>query len=299
MSIKNCKECKKEVSTKADSCPHCGAKQKKNPIGCLGITLILIIISIFGTQLSNYWKKAEENKKTTQEAIQEKETIKKKNEKRSNDILNFEKTIDTHYADLIKLIEENKKEDALIKIALFQEFNKSDYKDIKKHFNNINTEVLLEKVKSIPATEVEENLSIYKELLQLNPEQTTYKSKVEYYQKNHDKEELVRREMEYKASCQLEIINTRWFDEYGFVTYEGLVKNISNSRLENIRAVVTWYDKNDIFITSSKSIIEYNPILPGQSSPFKVMAKHNPAMNKAGVEFSSFGGGIIKTYIKK
>ncbi|MGD9733588.1 MAG: zinc ribbon domain-containing protein [Desulfamplus sp.] len=48
MALQKCKECGKEVSTKADSCPNCGAKVKKQ-IGCLQsifwIFLVLLIIS--------------------------------------------------------------------------------------------------------------------------------------------------------------------------------------------------------------------------------------------------------------
>lgn len=50
MALKNCKECGKEVSTKADKCPHCGAKVKSR-IGCLGLIGIFILIGIIGSFL--------------------------------------------------------------------------------------------------------------------------------------------------------------------------------------------------------------------------------------------------------
>lgn len=106
-------------------------------------------------------------------------------------------------------------------------------------------------------------------------------------------------EINDRASCQLELVNTLWSEGYGYATYEGQVKNISNSKLKNVQAVVTWYDRNDNMITSSSALIEYNPILPGQSSPFKVMKTYNPAMGKAGVEFSHLMGGTIRTCRKK
>ena len=77
------------------------------------------------------------------------------------------------------------------------------------------------------------------------------------------------------------------------------MKNISSLKLKNVQAVVTWYDRNDNMITSSSALIEYNPILPGQSSPFKVMKTYNPAMQKAGVEFNHLMGGTIRTYLGK
>ncbi|MEN6475661.1 MAG: zinc-ribbon domain-containing protein [Syntrophaceae bacterium] len=51
MALKKCKECGNEVSTKADKCPHCGAKVKGN-IGCLGLIGIFILIGMFGSQVS-------------------------------------------------------------------------------------------------------------------------------------------------------------------------------------------------------------------------------------------------------
>jgi hypothetical protein len=34
-------------------------------------------------------------------------------------------------------------------------------------------------------------------------------------------------------------------------------------------------------------------LLPGQTSPFKVMAKYNPAMKEASIEFKKMFGGQI------
>jgi len=44
MALKNCKECGKEVSTKADICPHCGAKNKPMEIGLGSLVLIGMLI---------------------------------------------------------------------------------------------------------------------------------------------------------------------------------------------------------------------------------------------------------------
>lgn len=49
MALKNCKECGKEVSKKAEACPHCGAPVKKKPTqyGCGTLILIGIVAIIF------------------------------------------------------------------------------------------------------------------------------------------------------------------------------------------------------------------------------------------------------------
>lgn len=46
MAMTKCKECGTEISTKADSCPKCGAKRKKNS-GCAIVLLALLLLFIF------------------------------------------------------------------------------------------------------------------------------------------------------------------------------------------------------------------------------------------------------------
>lgn len=52
MALKNCKECGKEISTQANSCPHCGALLK-NKMGCLGYFLlgvgVLFVLGYIGS----------------------------------------------------------------------------------------------------------------------------------------------------------------------------------------------------------------------------------------------------------
>lgn len=44
MSLKKCKECGHGVSTTAETCPNCGARLTRKPIGCLtGIVLIFVL----------------------------------------------------------------------------------------------------------------------------------------------------------------------------------------------------------------------------------------------------------------
>ena len=51
MALVKCQECGKEVSTKADTCPHCGFKRRSHPfitslkaLGCLYLLLVAIAI---------------------------------------------------------------------------------------------------------------------------------------------------------------------------------------------------------------------------------------------------------------
>lgn len=79
-----------------------------------------------------------------------------------------------------------------------------------------------------------------------------------------------------------------------YVTLEGQVRNISPQSLRSVEAVVIYYTADGTFLTSNSSLIEYRPLLPGQTSPFKVISPYNPAMSTASVEFKELLGGKIE-----
>lgn len=93
----------------------------------------------------------------------------------------------------------------------------------------------------------------------------------------------------------LELENFNPVHEYGFNKVSGAVKNISDKKLEGVQAVASFYDKDGNFIKSDDAMIEYNPILPGQTSPFETIGTHNPAIEKVTVAFKYIFGGEIPT----
>lgn len=92
---------------------------------------------------------------------------------------------------------------------------------------------------------------------------------------------------------KLLLLNWTWHEEYGYAIVEGEVQNISQETLKNVEAVAKFYAADKKFITSDDSLIAYNPILPGQTSPFKVSTTHNPAMKSASITFKELMGGAI------
>jgi len=91
----------------------------------------------------------------------------------------------------------------------------------------------------------------------------------------------------------LELVAFDWRTQYRYAIVEGQVKNVSGLPLRGVAALASFYTKDGGFITSSDALIDFNPILPGQVSPFKVMATENPAMVKASVEFKYLFGAAI------
>ena len=63
--------------------------------------------------------------------------------------------------------------------------------------------------------------------------------------------------------------------------------------MENIEVVVNHYDENEVPISSDSALIDYDPILAGQQSPWSVICRDNPAITKWRVEFKEFFGGTI------
>jgi hypothetical protein len=84
----------------------------------------------------------------------------------------------------------------------------------------------------------------------------------------------------------------------GFAYIEGEVKNISDQPLSDILAVGEWYKSDNTFITSDNALTTFNPILPGQTSPFKTYSTYNPEMGLCRVNFTDFSGATIP-YKKK
>ena len=81
---------------------------------------------------------------------------------------------------------------------------------------------------------------------------------------------------------------------------EGEVTNTSSEAIKFLQLVVRWSDKADVFITSEDGYAEYQTLLPGQTSPFKVLTAYNPAMVGGGYSVrakTSFGGPIEVTSI--
>jgi hypothetical protein len=100
------------------------------------------------------------------------------------------------------------------------------------------------------------------------------------------------------AEPLLRLESFSWSISYNYATAEGEVTNVSSEPLKNVQAMGKFYTKDETFITSADAMIDYNPILPGQTSPFKVMATHNPAMDTCRISFKELFGGSIEHSVK-
>lgn len=83
--------------------------------------------------------------------------------------------------------------------------------------------------------------------------------------------------------------------DIGFRECEGFVKNVASQALEDIEVVVTWVDEQGTPYSSDDALIDYNPLLPGQESPWTTIGTYNPALTRFRVQFKELLGGTILT----
>lgn len=97
------------------------------------------------------------------------------------------------------------------------------------------------------------------------------------------------------AAPRLALLSSRGYESEsgGYWYVEGQVRNISAESLERVTAVSTWFTQDGQFITSDNALIDFDPILPGQASPFKTITRGNPSMAKYTLEFKQLLGGTI------
>lgn len=108
------------------------------------------------------------------------------------------------------------------------------------------------------------------------------------------------RAVEQAADCRRRLANVsliiedwNWTRSYGYAIAEGRVTNSTNSTLRNIMAVVEYETSSGQFITSDDSLLDYQDLLPGQTTPFQVYTNLNPAMSSASLSFREMFGGRV------
>jgi hypothetical protein len=99
---------------------------------------------------------------------------------------------------------------------------------------------------------------------------------------------------EARPTPDIQLLNFNCSHTYGFTTVEGEIRNLTNSPISNLVVVASHSSSDGQFIKSDTALIEYNPIMPGQTSPFKSISTHNPMMSKCKVGFKLLFGGAVR-----
>ncbi|MFP5492665.1 MAG: FxLYD domain-containing protein [Bacteriovoracia bacterium] len=99
----------------------------------------------------------------------------------------------------------------------------------------------------------------------------------------------------------LELTSSTWTHESDseFAIVVGQVKNISKNKYDYVEAVANFSDAKGNLIATHSSLIQYNPILSDQVSPFKIMVPWNPAFKTLNIEFQQTMRGKLEHRTKK
>jgi hypothetical protein len=97
-----------------------------------------------------------------------------------------------------------------------------------------------------------------------------------------------------QSKAEIQLLNFECSRAHGFMTVDGEIRNISSSPINNLMIVASHYTSDKKFIRSDSGMVEYNPLMPGQTSPFKAMGTDNPMMSKCHVGFKRMFGGAIE-----
>ena len=72
-----------------------------------------------------------------------------------------------------------------------------------------------------------------------------------------------------------------------------LYQNVYSKKLDNVTAVATFRDAQGILVKTETALLEYNPIMPGQTSPFKAGGTDNPLIETCSTSFKYLMGRVI------
>jgi hypothetical protein len=99
------------------------------------------------------------------------------------------------------------------------------------------------------------------------------------------------------STYQLEMQSWRCSKEAGYVRVNGEVRNISGEPLEDVEVVGSFNAADGTLVKSGSALIDFNPLLPGQSSAFEARAEDDPEVSDCNVTFRKLGGGEIPARI--
>jgi hypothetical protein len=94
---------------------------------------------------------------------------------------------------------------------------------------------------------------------------------------------------------RLKMVSQNFNVEDDWCTVTGEVKNIGSEKIANVEALTTFYDGNHKVVKTAEAVIAYNPILVGQTSPWKVLTTNNPEIKSERTTFKKLLGGEIET----
>lgn len=327
MAMQKCTDCGKQISNQAKQCPQCGAPVKRKK-GCLGTVAVIFIIGFFiwiiaasggDKQKTPQPSQVTESKtaplppvSTTQvrasTAVQTTPKITPKVEPTVGMAApNWEtRRTELHSKYLREFVAPRVGSNVALQLATGNTV-RGILKELKQDSIQIQSgPATMAFTKSQLSSEtclrcfaedyacLEADKHVQREKSQFEIKQNENNARILAEQERIAKEERSNAEklkaQERVSKAKLVLVNWSWSSEHGYVTVEGQVGNISGQKFQNVEALVEFYTEDKKFIKSDSALIEYNPIMPGQISPFKVITTHNPLIKAANINFKIMFG---------
>jgi hypothetical protein len=96
-----------------------------------------------------------------------------------------------------------------------------------------------------------------------------------------------------KRASPLEVLSWRCEKEHSYVFVRGEVRNLSGQRLENVMVVGGFRTSDGKLVKITDALLDYNPIMPGQTSPFSAGTTDNPEIKRCGISFKYLFGASL------
>jgi hypothetical protein len=96
-------------------------------------------------------------------------------------------------------------------------------------------------------------------------------------------------------SAELKLISFRCEHSDSFITVDGEVKNVTAAPISDLMVNSSHYDANGTFVRTDSAMVKYQPLMPGQTSPFETIGSYNPVMSRCAVAFQRMFGGKVAT----
>ncbi len=88
-----------------------------------------------------------------------------------------------------------------------------------------------------------------------------------------------------REDSQLALLKWSWSVRSGHAIAEGVVENVSDEDLRNVKAVIVYKSKKDTLIVSGSVEVKPNPVRSGKTGSFKMKTKYKRAMDHAEIDF--------------
>ena len=97
------------------------------------------------------------------------------------------------------------------------------------------------------------------------------------------------------STTQLRVDSFSCILDEGAAYVRGEVTNISTETLNLVVAIGTWRTADGTMIQADQAAIDFDPLMPGQTSTFQTISYSNSAMVNCSLKFKEFAGPEIRT----